>query len=255
MARDDLIPTLVAELVHRPVAVIATPGATRAASMAKAATSIIPVVFGVGEDPVRYGLVTNLARPGGNVTGINWFVNEVNGKRFELLHQLVPKAKHIVGMINPNSVTESNIQDVRDAVRVMGLSLDLLKASNSGEIDDAFAALARSGADALFVFPDGYFTGRRVQFAILAAHYRIPAAFSNREFAETGGLMSYGASLVDMYRQAGAYTGQILKGAKPAELAVVQSTRFEFVVNKHTAKTLGIEVPPTLLSIADEVIE
>jgi putative ABC transport system substrate-binding protein len=237
------------------VAVIATPGSVRAASEAKAATSIIPIVFGVGDDPVRSGLVANLARPGGNATGVNWFVTEVTGKRFQLLHQLVPKAKRMAVVINPNSIESRNIQDLVDAARVMGLSLDLLKASNSLDIDDAFASLARSGADAVYVFPDGYFTGRRVEFVTLAAHYRIPVAFSNREFAEAGGLMSYGASLVDMYRQVGAYTGQILKGAKPADLPVVQSTKFEFVLNLHTARLLGIDVPPGIFAIADEVIE
>jgi putative tryptophan/tyrosine transport system substrate-binding protein len=253
----DQIPALAAEFVRRRVAVIATPGHRDAAIAAKAATASIPIVFGVPEDPVKLGLVASLARPGGNATGINFFSAELVGKRLGLLHQLVPKAVRVAVLVNPvnTTTTETTLRDVREAARTIGLQLQILNASTNREIDSAFAALAREKADALFVAGDGLFTSRRVQLATLATRDRIPAIFSTREIAASGGLMSYGTDFADMFRHVGVYTGNVLKGAKPADLPVVQSTKFEFVINAQTARALGIEVPPTLLAIADEVIE
>jgi putative ABC transport system substrate-binding protein len=252
----DRLPALAADLVRRQVAVIVTPGMvpTRAA---KAATATIPIVFGVGEDPVQLGLVASLARPGGNATGINFFTQEVVAKRLRLLHDLVPKAVRMAVLINPGnpSVAESTLREVREAAHSMGLQVEILNAATIGEIDAAFATLARERPDALLVAADAFFLGRRMQFATLAARDRIPAAYGVREFAAAGGLMSYGTDIADMFHQAGVYTGSILKGAKPADLPVLQSTKFEFVINLQTARALGIEVPPGLLSIADEVIE
>jgi len=255
--RYGSIPTLVADLVRRRVAVIATPGNTPAALAAKAATSTIPIVFGVGEDPVRLGLVASLARPGGNLTGVNFFAIEAVSKRLGLLHELVPKAKRIAVLVNPSNVgsTDGTLREIEAAARGVGLALNVHEASTSSEIDEAFAALVRERAEALFVGGDAYFIGRRVQFVTLATRHGIPAAFGNPAFAEIGGLMSYGADIADMLRQVGAYTGRILKGTKPADLPVVQSTRFKFVLNMLAAKALGIEVPPGLLASADEVIE
>jgi len=253
----DRLPSLMADLVRRRVAVIATPAGNLAALTAKAATTTIPIVFSVGEDPVRLGLVASLARPGGNATGINFFNNETIARRLGLLHELVPKAVHIAALINPANtpIADAALQDIQEAARVIGLQIQVLKASTNREIEAAFATLVRDGVDALFVAPDTFFVSRRVQFATLAAHHRIPAAYNGRDFVEVGGLMSYGTDRVDTYRQVGAYAGQILKGAKPADLPVLQSTRFEFVINMQTARALGIEVPATLLAIADEVIE
>jgi len=253
----DRLPSLMADLVRRRVAVIATPAGNLAALTATAATTTIPIVFSVGEDPVRLGLVASLARPGGNATGINFFNNETIARRLGLLHELVPKAVHIAALINPANtpIADAALQDIQEAARVIGLQIQVLKASTNREIEAAFATLVRDGVDALFVAPDTFFVSRRVQFATLAAHHRIPAAYNGRDFVEVGGLMSYGTDRVDTYRQVGAYAGQILKGAKPADLPVLQSTKFEFVINMQTARALGIEVPPTLLAIADEVIE
>jgi putative ABC transport system substrate-binding protein len=252
----DRLPALMADLVRRQVAVIAT-GSVPAALAAQAATATIPIVFGVAEDPVRLGLVTNLARPSGNATGINWFVQEVAAKRLRLLHDLVPKAVRFAVLINPANVSsaESTLREVKAAASSIGLQIQLRSATTIGEIDAAFAALAREPPDALFVAPDAFFSGRRVQFATLTARDRIPAVYSNRRYAEVGGLMSYGTDQTEMFRQVGCYTGRIVKGAKPADLPVMQSTKFEFIINLQTARTLGIEVPSGLLSIADEVIE
>jgi putative ABC transport system substrate-binding protein len=253
----DRLPALMADLVRRRVAVIATPAGNFAAQLAKAATTTIPIVFGVGEDPVKLGLVASLARPAGNLTGINFFATELEAKRLALLHELVPKAVRIAVLVNPANITatESALRNIPDAARAMGLQIQVLKASTRSEIEAAFAALVRDRADALHVAGDVFFTSRRVQFATLAASYRIPATYPSREAVEAGGLMGYQADRAGMYRQVGAYTGQILKGAKPAELPVLQSTKFEFVINLQTARALGLDVPPTLLARADEVIE
>jgi putative ABC transport system substrate-binding protein len=252
----DRLPALMADLVGRRVAVIATPGIVPTLA-AKAATTTIPIVFGVGDDPVRLGLVTNLARPGGNATGINFFVNEVAAKRLRLLHDLVPKAVRIAVLVNlaKASTEEFTLRAVQEAAPTLGLKIQILNASTIGEIDAAFATIARDHSDALLVAPDAFFVSRRVQFITLTARDRIPATYSLRDYVAIGGLMSYGTDLADAFRQVGVYTGKILKGAKPADLPVVQLTKFEFVINLQTARALGIEVPPGLLSIADEVIE
>ena len=252
----DRLPALMADLVGRRVAVIATPGIVPTLA-AKAATTTIPIVFGVGDDPVRLGLVTNLDRPGGNATGINFFVNEVAAKRLRLLHDLVPKAVRIAVLVNlaKASTEEFTLRAVQEAAPTLGLKIQILNASTIGEIDAAFATIARDHSDALLVAPDAFFVSRRVQFITLTARDRIPATYSLRDYVAIGGLMSYGTDLADAFRQVGVYTGKILKGAKPADLPVVQSTKFEFVINLQTARALGIEVPPGLLSIADEVIE
>jgi ABC-type uncharacterized transport system substrate-binding protein len=254
--QNDRLPALMADLVRRRVAVIATLGDPSTLA-AKAATATIPIAFGFSGDPVGRGLVASLARPGGNVTGINFFTSEVLAKRLGLLHELVPKVGRVVVLVNPTNApsTESTLRDVPEAARAIGLQIQILNASTSREIEAAFATIAHDGADALFVAPDGFFNARRVQLATLAAHYRIPAAYPTREVVEIGGLMSYGTDLLDMYRQVGVYTGRILKGANPANLPVVQSTKFEFVINLQTARALGLEVPLHLQQLADEVIE
>jgi putative ABC transport system substrate-binding protein len=253
----DRLPALITDLVRRRVAVIATPAFTPAAIAAKAATATIPIVFGVGEDPVKLGLIGSFARPGGNATGFNFFNQEVDAKRLGLLHELIPQAVRVAVLVNPGSptVVEATLPEVQEAARVLGLQIFVHKASTSGEIEAAFAALARERAEALFVGGDGFFNSRRVQFITLAARDRLPASYASREYVEAGGLMNYGTSLTDMFRQVGIYTGSILKGAKPADLPVVQSTKFEFLLNLQTAKALGLEVPPMLLARTDEVIE
>ncbi|HZC56239.1 MAG TPA: ABC transporter substrate-binding protein [Xanthobacteraceae bacterium] len=255
--QQDHLPALVADLVRRRVAVIATPASTPAALAAKAATATIPIVFGVPEDPVRLGLVASLARPGRNATGINFFSEEVVAKRLRLLHDLVPKAVRVAVLVDPANATgaESTLRAVQQAAPAIGLQIQILNATTIGEIDAAFAALAREHPDVLFVAGDSFFTSRRGQFAILAARERIPAAYANRDIVAAGGLMSYGTDLADAFHQVGVYTGNILKGAKPADLPVLQSTKFELAVNLQTARALGIAVPPAVLSIADEVIE
>jgi putative ABC transport system substrate-binding protein len=253
----DRLPALMADLARRRVAVIATPAGNLSAIAAKAATTTIPIVFGVGEDPVKLGLVDSLARPGGNATGINGFTTELEAKRLGLLHDLVPKAIRVVVLVNPanTQVAETTLRDIPEAARALGLQIHIVNASTSGEIEAAFAALVREQVDALFVAADLYFVSRRAQLAILAAHYRIPAAYNNRESVEAGGLMSYGTDRAEMYRQVGVYTGQILRGAKPADLPVQQSTKFELVINAQTARLLGLTVPDKLLVAADDVIE
>jgi ABC-type uncharacterized transport system substrate-binding protein len=239
------LPALMADLVRRRVAVIATPAGNYAAQMAKAATTATPIVFGVSEDPVNLGLVASLARPGGNLTGINFLSSETTAKRLALLHELVPKAVRIAVLVNPANIpaTESMLRDLPDAARARGLQIQVLNASTRSEIEAAFAALVRDRADALYVGGDVFFTSRRVQLATLAASYRIPATYPSRQAVEAGGLMAYDSDRVDMFRQVGAYTGQILKGAKPADLPVLQSTKFEFVINLNTARALGLTVP------------
>ena len=255
--RYDHLPELMANLVERQVAVIATPGSSVAALAAKSATATIPIVFGVGEDPVQLGLVASLARPGGSATGVNYFVNETGAKRLRLLHDLVPKAAHVTVLVNPKNTAanKSTLRDVQEAAPALGLQIQILNASTIGEIDAAFAGFARERPDALFVAPDAFLNSRAVQLATLTAREKIPATYDQRDDVAVGGLMSYGTDLADMFHQVGVYTGNILKGAKPADLPVVQSTKFEFVINLQTARALGIEIPRDILSIADEVIE
>jgi putative ABC transport system substrate-binding protein len=252
----DRLPALMADLVRRRVAVIATPGGPPALA-AKAATSTIPIVFAVSEDPVKLGLVTSLAHPGGNATGINFFNQEVAAKRLGILHELVPKAIRVAVLVNPSDATStaSTVRDVREAADAIGLQIHVLNASTSREIDAAFATLAREGFDALFVAVDGFFVSRRVQLSTLATRDRIPAIYSNRDYVAAGGLIGYGSDTSDTFRQIGVYTGSILKGIKPAEMPVQQSTKFEFVINLGTARALGLTIPETLLATADEVIQ
>jgi putative tryptophan/tyrosine transport system substrate-binding protein len=253
----DRLPALMIDLLHRQVAVIATPASNVASLAAKAATATVPIVFGVGEDPVRLGLVASLARPGGNATGINAFSQEVTAKRLRLLHDSVPKAVRIAVLVNPAnaSAAENVLREVREAATIMGLQIQIFEATTIGEIDAAFGSLVRERPDALFVGGDSFFNSRAVQFAILTAANKIPATYSQREYVVAGGLMSYGSDYAETFHQVGVYTGRILKGARPSELPVLQSTKFEFFINLQTARTLGIEVPPAVLSIADEVIE
>jgi putative ABC transport system substrate-binding protein len=247
----------VANLVSRHVAVIAAPGSTPAALAAKAATATIPIVFSVADDPIALGLVASLARPGGNATGVNFLVQEQVNKRLGLLHELVPKAIRFAVLVNPTNApnTETTLREAKEAAPAMGLQISILNASTSTDIDAAFATFARERPEALFIAADAFFVTHRVQLANLASRERIPAIYSNRDYVTAGGLMSYGTDVVDTYRQAGVYTGKILKGAKPADLAVMQSTKFELVINRQTARALNIEVPPGLLGLADEVIE
>ena len=253
----DRLPALVAELVRRRVAVIATPGSGPAALAAKAATATIPIIFGVAEDPAQLGLVASLARPGGNATGINFFAREVVAKRLRLLHDLVPKAVRIAVLVNPANASSAaaTFREAQEAAPTIGLQFQILNATTIGEIDAAFATLSRDRPDALFVAGDGFFDSRRGQFATLAARDRIPAAYAHRDYVAAGGLMSYGTDLADVFHQVGVYAGSILKGAKPADLPVLQSTKFEFIINLQTARALDIEVPSGVLSIVDEVIE
>jgi ABC-type uncharacterized transport system substrate-binding protein len=254
--QPDRLPTLVADLIRRQVTVIAAMN-TAGAMVAKAATTTIPIVFMSGEDPVRLGLVASLARPGGNLTGINFFNVELRAKRLALLRELVPGASRVAVLLNPSSavLSESARKDVETAARDMGLQIQVLNASTSREIDAAFPALVRERVDALFVSPDGFFNSRRVQLANMAARHAVPITSATREIVEAGGLMSYGSNIQDTWRQVGVYAGRILKGAKPAELPVVQASKFELIINAQTARMLGLTVPPSLLATADEVIE
>ena len=245
------------DLIQRHVAVMAIPGSTPISLAAKSATNTIPIVFGVGEDPVRLGLVTSLAQPGGNATGINFFGVETEAKRLGLMHDLLPKAASFAVLLNPSNprYSEATSKSLSEAASTLGLDIVFYKASTPGEIDAAFTAMARDRADALFIGGEALFASRSVQIATLAVRDQLPASFSSRELVQAGLLMSYGTNLIDMVRQVGIYTGSILKGAKPADLPVLQSTKFEFVINLQTARSLNLDIPPTLLARADEVIE
>ena len=251
------LPAVMSDLIRRPVAVIAIPGSVVAARAAKVATATTPIVFQIGDDPVHAGLVASLGRPGGNITGVTSLNVEITPKRLRLLHELVPNAARVAVLVNPANATATEIalRDLHEVAPIIGLQIQVLKATTIAEIDTAFAMLARERPDALFVGPDGFFASRRVQFAILAARERIPAAYTQRGYVAAGGLMSYGSDQVEMIRQLGAYTGSILKGSKPADLPVLQSRKLEFVINIQTARALGLDIPPTLLALADEVIE
>jgi putative tryptophan/tyrosine transport system substrate-binding protein len=252
----DRLPTLAADLVRRRVAVIAATGGHLSGLAAKAATSSIPIVFNAGEDPVALGLVTSINRPGGNATGIYIFIAEMDTKRLELLRELVPNAALIAVLLNPTWIRFKTVsKEIAEAARAAGQRIDIIEASNEHEIHGAFKRIARLRPQALLVGADPFFNARREQLVTLANHYAIPAVYELREFAVAGGLMSYGTSLTEAYRQVGVYTGRILKGEKTAELPVVQSSKFELVINLKTAKALGLEVPPGLSARADEVIE
>jgi putative tryptophan/tyrosine transport system substrate-binding protein len=253
----DRLSALAAELVSQNVNVIVAAGSIEGALAAKEATPTIPIAFGVPADPVKFGLVKSLARPGGNATGINYFTVEVLAKRLGLLHEIVPRASRVAVLINPADTTNAAITEgeIKGAAVTMGLQILVFKAKTNDEIDAAFAALSDARSDALFVAPGAFFNERRVQLAILAARHAIPTACGVRDCPEAGGLMSYGTSISDMFRQVGAYAGRILKGEKPADIPVSQVTKFEFVINLRTAKALGLEVSPSLLARADEVIE
>jgi putative tryptophan/tyrosine transport system substrate-binding protein len=256
----DRLPDLAAELVRRPVAVIVASGGPNVVFAAKAATTAIPILFLTAEDPVRLGLVASLARPGGNLTGINFLNRELASKQLELLRELVPGATRVAVLVDPTnvSVTESILREVGLVARATGLKIQVLRASTSAEIDAAFAVFTSSASerpDALFVSQDPFLNTRRLQLSLLAMRHGVPAIYSGREFAEVGGVMSYGSNITDAYRQIGAYAGRILKGAKFADLPVVQSSRFELAINVQAARILGLTIPPTLLATADEVIE
>ena len=254
--QTDRLPALAADLVRRRVAVIATFGNTPAL-VAKAATATIPIVFNVGDDPVRIGLVASLARPGGNLTGVNFFTGELVAKRLELLRELVPIATRVAMLVNPTNATttETTLRDAESAARAMGLQIQAVRASTSREINAAFVSIVRERLDTIFVSLDPFLASRRVQLVHLASRHAVPATYALRDFAEAGGLMSYGANITDAYRQMGVYAGRILKGAKPADLPVVQASKFELVINAETARMLGLTVPPSLFATADEVIE
>jgi putative tryptophan/tyrosine transport system substrate-binding protein len=254
--QNDRLPVLAAELVRRRVAVIAATGGIPSSLAAKAATTTIPILFVAGEDPVKLGLVSSLARPGGNLTGVNFFGAEMAAKRMELLRELLPTATRIAVLVNPaNAEANSTLKDVEVAARALDLQIRVLNAGTGGEINAALRILEREGTDALLVGAGPPFNGRRVQLVQLATYYRIPAIYAGRQNVEVGGLMSYGANLTDAYRQIGVYAGRILKGAKPEDLPVVQSTKFELAINAQTAEMLGLTVPSSLLARADEVIE
>jgi putative ABC transport system substrate-binding protein len=254
--RTDRLPELATDLVRRKVAVIATPGSSQAALAVKAATTTIPIVFAIGSDPVREGLIASLARPGGNVTGVAWLTEELGAKRLGLLHELLPKAMRVALLVNPNNpLTAPFVKDVQIAAPSVGVQIDVFSATNNREIDSAFASLAQKRADALLLGGDALFNDRRVQITTLAVRHAVTTMYVSRDYTEAGGLISYGTDIAGMIRLAGVYTGRILKGEKPADLPVMQASKFELVINLQTAKTTGIEIPPTLLARADEVIE
>jgi putative ABC transport system substrate-binding protein len=255
--QNDRLPALAAELVRRRVTVIVTPGSTAATLAAQAATATIPIVFIIGANPVKIGLVASLNRPGGNATGINDFGVEIGAKRLGLLHELLPGAARFGVLVNPDNpfITEYFVTELQMAASAIGRQIEVVTASTNGDIDTAFATLVKKRADALLISPDALFVTRRVQLIMLAVRHTLPALYHRRELAEAGGLMSYGSDLSDQYRQTGLYVSRILKGEKPAEMPVQLPTKFEFVINLQTAKTIGLDIPPTLLARADEVIE
>jgi putative ABC transport system substrate-binding protein len=255
--RYDSMPDLVADLLRRQVAVLATPGNLIGTFAAKAATATVPVVFSTAEDPVKLGLVASLARPGGNLTGVNFLNNELTAKRLGLLQERVPGAARVTVLVNPVNPrnAESTLRDVQAAARTMRLHIQVIHAGTSGEINAAFATLSRERPDALFVGGDDFFINRRFQLVNLASRHAIPAVYADRILAEVGGLMSYGSDVTDSWRQLGVYAGRILKGANPADLPVVQLTKLELVINAETARMLGLTIPPMLLARANEVIE
>jgi putative ABC transport system substrate-binding protein len=254
--RDDQLPELAADLVRRRVAVIATPVSTQATLAAKAAAGSIPIVFAVGGDPVALGLVASLNRPGGSITGISILNAELMPKRLGLLRELAPGATRFGALVNPDTAfTPAVVKSLQAGAATLGLQVDIFRASDDGGIEAAFAEMSRLPGGALLLGPDAFFTSRRVQIAALAARLRVPVMYVIREFAEAGGLISYGPDVVHTCEQVGSYVGRILAGEKPADLPVVQSEKFEMVVNLGSAKALGLPVPPTLLALADEVIE
>jgi putative ABC transport system substrate-binding protein len=254
--QNSQLPALAAALVNRQVAVIVATGGTPSALAAKSATATIPIVFLVAVDPVEIGLVAGLNRPGGNATGMNFLLAELETKQLGLLHELVPAARRVGLLVNPTTpLTKAVMRNVTAAASAIGVEIDVVQASDSREIEAAFAMLVRNRADALLVGPDAFLLTRRLQLATLAARHALPTIYNVREYAEAGGLMSYGTSQTEAYRQVGIYTGKILKGAKPDDLPVMQSSKFEFVINLPTARAIGVEIPPTLLGRADEVIE
>jgi putative tryptophan/tyrosine transport system substrate-binding protein len=254
---NEQLPELAADLVRRHVAVIVAPQSTAAVMEAKAATTTIPIVFGTGSDPVQAGLVTSLNRPGGNITGITFMNVEITAKRLGLLHELLPNATRFGVLINPKNsvIAETMAKDATTAASAMGRQVEIVKASTNREIDAAFSGLKEKRVDALLVAPDTLMANRRLQIAMLAVRHAIPLMATQRELAEVGGLMSYGTNFMDTYRQTGIYTGRILKGENPTDLPVLRATKFEFVINLQTARTIGLDIPPTLLALADEVIE
>jgi putative tryptophan/tyrosine transport system substrate-binding protein len=254
--RDDRLPELATDLLRGRVTVIATPGSTPATLAAKAATTTIPIVFAIGADPVALGLVASLNRPGGNATGISFQTPDLPSKALGILRELVPQAVRIVALVNPQSAfTEAVTKSLQDGAASLGLQVEIFHASTEGEIEAAFATISQLPGSALLVGPDVFFTFRRAQIIALAAHQALPTMYIVREFAEAGGLISYGPNLTDAYRESGIYTGRILKGEKPADMPVVRPTKFELVINLKTAKVLGLAIPDKLLALADEVIE
>jgi putative tryptophan/tyrosine transport system substrate-binding protein len=252
----ERLPELAADLVHRRVTVIVSPGTASATLAAKASTTTIPIIFRTGGDPIELGLVTSLNRPGGNITGVGAMSAEVGTKRLGILHQLLPNAPRFAALVNPNDVTaQPVIKTLQAAASAIGRQVDLLNASNRHDIDVAFASLIKQRTDALLVAPQGLFINRRVQIVTQAARHAVPAIYTAREFAEIGGLMSYGSNTMEQFRQTGIYTGRVLRGEKPAEMPILLASKFEFVINIQTAKVLDLEIPPTLLALADEVIE
>jgi putative tryptophan/tyrosine transport system substrate-binding protein len=252
----DQLPELAADLVRRRVDVIVTPASTQAALAAKSATTTIPIVFSTGVDPVQAGLVASLARPGGNVTGVNYMQTQLAAKQLGLLHELLPKAARFAVLVNPDNpiATETTTGELQAAASSIGVQVEVFRASKNDEIEKAFAAISLTRFDALLV-STGQLFSNRVEFAVLAARYAVPAMYYDREFAEVGGLISYGSSLAEQYRETGTYTGRVLNGERPIDMPVIQATKFELVINLKTAKALGVDVPPQLLARADEVIE